>query len=149
MILVTKIFRFEMAHALNGYPGACQYVHGHSYELHVTVSASSDDEYMPAPGFEIDFKQLKKLIKENVIDVLDHSLLLSPQYIDKHPGLRSHENLVVLTAEPSAENLLIYISDLLKKLLPRDVRLQKLKLYETSDSYAEWVCSPDKNHVYG
>jgi 6-pyruvoyltetrahydropterin/6-carboxytetrahydropterin synthase len=36
-IRVTKLFRFEMAHALNGYDGPCKNIHGHSYELQVTV----------------------------------------------------------------------------------------------------------------
>lgn len=39
MLQLTKIFHFEMAHAIDGYAGACKNIHGHTYELHVTVSA--------------------------------------------------------------------------------------------------------------
>lgn len=64
MLMVTKIFQFEMAHAIYGYPGACKNIHGHSYELHVTVSADyKKRSYIPDTGFIIDFKELKKNCK--------------------------------------------------------------------------------------
>ena len=39
MLLLTKIFDFETAHAIDGYNGMCKNIHGHSYELHVTVGS--------------------------------------------------------------------------------------------------------------
>lgn len=140
MLLVTKIFRFEMAHAVYGYPGACKNIHGHSYELHVAVSGNAlGNEYIPAPGFEIDFKEIKKLVTEWVIKPFDHKLVLSRAYLHKNPILHSQENLITWEAEPSAENLLIYIRKMLENNLPKNLILAKLKLYETKDSYAEWV----------
>ena len=60
MITITKVFRFEMAHAIFGYAGKCKNIHGHSYVLHVTVTNSSgDDDFILAPGFILDFKELK------------------------------------------------------------------------------------------
>ena len=57
MLSITKIFNFEMAHAINGYDGACKHIHGHSYQLFVSVSfAKNDSEYIAPPGFIIDFK---------------------------------------------------------------------------------------------
>ncbi|MDZ7648354.1 MAG: 6-carboxytetrahydropterin synthase [Cytophagales bacterium] len=44
VISLTKIFRFETAHAILHYQGACKNVHGHSYELHVTVKATQPTE---------------------------------------------------------------------------------------------------------
>ncbi|MDE7148907.1 MAG: 6-carboxytetrahydropterin synthase, partial [Bacteroidales bacterium] len=38
---VTKIFRFEMAHALPDYDGPCAHLHGHSYRLEVTLSTGT------------------------------------------------------------------------------------------------------------
>ncbi len=68
MIPVTKIFHFEMAHATQGYSGECKNIDGHSYELHVSVSSATNEaDYIPAPGFLIDFKKLKKLVTESVI----------------------------------------------------------------------------------
>ena len=139
MLLVTKIFRFEMAHAVNGYPGACKNIHGHSYELHVTVSGNAlGNDYIPAPGFEIDFKEIKKLVMEYVIKLFEHKLVLSKSFLIQNPGLAAQENLVCWEAEPSAENLLIYIRKELEKVFPVNIKLCSLKLYETKDSYAEW-----------
>ena len=140
MLFVTKIFYFEMAHAIFGYPGACRNIHGHSYKLHVSVSsASGSEDYIPTPGFEIDFKEIKKVVAESVIKSLDHKLVLSRDYLAQHPTLLSQENLVAWEAEPTAENLLIYIRRLLENSLPDGVKLAKLKIYETKDSYAEWM----------
>ncbi|WP_460693029.1 6-pyruvoyl trahydropterin synthase family protein [Mucilaginibacter puniceus] len=75
MIRITKIFHFEMAHALDGYNGACRNIHGHSYELHVTIaSVKAEDAYLHSPGFIIDFKELKKIINLAIIEKFDHKL---------------------------------------------------------------------------
>ena len=75
-----------MAHAIHGYQGACKNIHGHSYELHVTLGTSSvQKEYIPSPGFIIDFKQIKNLVNTTVIEKFDHSLVLSEAYLKEHP----------------------------------------------------------------
>lgn len=79
MITVTKIFNFEMAHALFNYKGPCADLHGHSYILHVTVkSAKGVGNELISPGFIMDFKELKEIVNSKVIALLDHKLALSP-----------------------------------------------------------------------
>lgn len=129
-----------MAHAIHGYPGACRNIHGHSYELHVSVGISNYNNYfIPDTGFIMDFKQIKQLIKELVIEGFDHKLVLSQHFLAHHPELYSYENLVKWEVEPSVENMLICIQRLLCSKLPPGVALSELKLYETPDSYAKWV----------
>ncbi len=138
MLQVTRIFRFEMAHAIYGYAGACRNIHGHSYELHVTArQLNNSDDYLPAPGFVMDFKELKQLM-EPIIASMDHKLVLSREYVNKHTGLFMQENLVTWDHEPSAENILTFIRLRLQKVLPQNIELHKLKIYETNNSYAEW-----------
>ena len=140
MLQVTKIFHFEMAHAIAGYNGPCKNIHGHSYELHVAVlPAGADDNYIPAPGFIFDFKQLKKIVTSVIIEKLDHKLVLSKTFVEKNNTIPVKENLFILDAEPTAENLLIYIRDSLKSHLPEGILLSALKIYETNSSYAEWI----------
>jgi len=140
MIQITKIFYFEMAHAIHGYAGACKNIHGHSYELQVTVSGRTpNDEYIPAPGFIFDFKELKQLVTGCIISKLDHKIILSEDYIAAHPSLQYQENLIILGAEPTAENLLLSMQNLLSDALPSTVKLVELKLYETKDSFAGWI----------
>ena len=140
MLTLTKIFHFEMAHAIYGYPGTCKDIHGHSYQLEVTVTSEQAAEtYLPTPGFVIDFKELKQFVNSSIIQVFDHKLILSKAFLDVNPGIQFQENLIAWEVEPTAENILIYIQDILVKKLPVTIKLSKLKLYETKDSYVEWV----------
>ncbi|MEY3188849.1 MAG: hypothetical protein RIT41_1384 [Bacteroidota bacterium] len=139
MISVTKIFHFEMAHAIHGYTGACQHIHGHSYELHVCViSENQENEYLPAPGFKVDFKEIKELVHTHIIKVLDHKLILSEAFLANTSISPVPENLFLWQVEPSAENLLHFIQQKINAILPSSIILSKLKLFETKDSYAEW-----------
>jgi 6-pyruvoyltetrahydropterin/6-carboxytetrahydropterin synthase len=143
MIQLTKIFHFEMAHAIHGYEGPCKHVHGHSYELHLSITGeNTGTEYIPAPGFEVDFKDIKQLVVSEVIDQLDHKLVLSHDFLAVHPSFAGQKNLVSWEVEPSAENLLIFIAKKLKERVPAHSRLSYMKLYETKNSYAEWF-NPD------
>ncbi len=129
-----------MAHAILGYQGVCKNIHGHSYKLHITVSGgSTSNEYIPAPGFVLDFKELKQIAGSAIVQQFDHKLVLSRNYLAKNPDIGSQENLVIWEAEPTAENMLIYIQKVLRKKLPPAIRLVELKLYETKDSYATWI----------
>ncbi len=143
MVSVTKIFHFEMAHAIHGYRGACKNIHGHSYELHVSVASNKVYEgYFPAPGFVIDFKELKKTVTSAIIENLDHKLILSRNFLSANASFSTQENLVIWEEEPTAENLLVFISQKLFSKFPAEIKLVKLKLYETKDSYAEWTAWP-------
>jgi len=140
MLSLTKIFHFEMAHAICGYPGSCKNIHGHSYELEVTVTGDKENQnYITAPGFILDFKELKQLVTSSIIKTFDHKLVLSGSYLGQNPAIKSQENLVAWEAEPTAENLLIYMAKILCNVLPEEVKLVRLRLYETKDSYAEWT----------
>ncbi len=136
-----------MVYAIHGYTGACKNIHGHSYELLVTVSGSvTKEEYIPAPGFIYDFNELKQLVNKFIIRVLDHKLVLSKNYIEKHPFIRSQENLIILEAQPTAENLINYMHQILSAVLPSPIKLAELTLYETKDSFARWIDSNKPQH---
>lgn len=140
MISITKIFHFETGHAIHNYDGACAAIHGHSYELHVTVRAAEggEDALVP-PGFVLDFKDLKKIVKEHIISRFDHKLVLSREYIRSMEAGSFFKNVFELDREPTAENILLFIKEELNRSLPEPIILQALKLFETNSSYAEWV----------
>lgn len=139
MISITKIFRFETAHAIHQYPGSCAQIHGHSYKLHVTVQANEHlEKYIPGLGIIMDFKLLKFVVQESVLNLLDHKLILSKAYLNESKNEFSKEELVELEAEPTAENLLLFLRDQITPKLPEQVLLTSLKLWETNDSFAEW-----------
>lgn len=140
MIRITKNFHFEMAHAIYGYNGACKNIHGHSYQLQVTVS-DGKQHIVPieGTGIMIDFKVIKKIVQQAVIEKMDHHLCLSTHFLKAHPAFPKQDNLLIWDFEPTAENMLIYIAQTIKSLLPAEIQLIHLKLYETPDSFAEWL----------
>jgi 6-pyruvoyltetrahydropterin/6-carboxytetrahydropterin synthase len=108
--------------------------------LHVTVRGKEEVEgFLGGTGILMDFKDLKQLVNEAVVDRFDHQLILSKAYLEANPALKGLENLQIWDIEPSAENIILYIKQELQQGLPEDVELVKLVLYETSDSYAEWI----------
>lgn len=146
MILITKIVNFETAHAIHGYSGACKNIHGHSYELHVTIaSVNNSNDYIPAPGFLIDFKEIKNIVNSTITVNFDHKIILSKNFIEANPALPSLENIFLWDFEPTAENMLVFIKNCLNDHLPIGIKLVRLKLFETKNSYAEWVLNTTFN----
>jgi len=77
-IRITKQFSFETGHALYGYDGKCRNVHGHSYRLSVTVIGTPIAEASNVKfGMVIDFGDLKKVVKEEIVDVFDHATVFN------------------------------------------------------------------------
>lgn len=143
-IRVTKVFTFDMAHALHGYDGLCKNIHGHTYRLSVTlIGKTIQEEGHAKQGMVIDFSDFKKIVKEKVVDVFDHTLVLnanSPHA--KIQGLADNfERLILTDYQPSCENLLIDILERIKTDLPSNVELCNVRLEETPTSYAEWFKS--------
>ncbi|MBP7463134.1 MAG: 6-carboxytetrahydropterin synthase [Bacteroidales bacterium] len=147
-VRVTKKFDFEMAHALYGYDGLCRTVHGHSYKLDVTVMGTpiTDDKNVKL-GMVIDFSDFKKIVKELIVDVYDHSLVVS--YRENLTGLSTNQALFnrihVVDYQPTCENMIVHFAEILKQALPDYVQLFSLKLYETANSFAEWFADDQKD----
>ena len=145
-VRVTKVFRFEMAHALDGYEGLCKNIHGHSYVFSVTVLGEPmQEEGNPENGLVVDFGDLKKIVNENVVNHFDHALILK----ETSPFLKSldktlNERLITTPYQPSCENLLLHFIEIIRPLFPNNLQLVSARLNETQNSYAEWLLS-DQN----
>lgn len=137
-IRLTKQFDFEAAHALEGYEGKCKDIHGHSYFLDVTVIGEVDHESGELDGSMVmDFADLKKIVKDNIIDKFDHQLILSKKsrfvgIIDDNP------RMMIVDYVPTCENMLVDIVNRLKANMPKGIELNNVFLRETPRSYAEW-----------
>ena len=144
LIRVTKEFRFEAAHALKGYDGPCRNIHGHSYELSVTVIGSPVTDLQSSKlGMVMDFGDLKKIVKKQIVDPLDHALLLYEKYPQedlKQLG-EPFTNLVLLPYQPTSENLLLDFAGRIRELLPGGIRLFSMRLRETANSFTEWFAA--------
>jgi len=141
-IRITKQFSFETGHALYGYDGKCKNVHGHSYKLSVTVIGRPiKDTSNVKFGMVIDFTDLKKIVKEEIVDQFDHATVFNKNtpHIELARELQSRDHHVILVEyQPTSENMVIDFAERIKSRLPNQIQLHSLKLQETETSFAEW-----------
>ena len=140
-VRISKEFTFDMAHALLNYDGLCKNIHGHSYTLVVTVKGTPvNNESSPKNGMLIDFKDLKKIVREQIIYPLDHALVLnaasSAEIIEVLQ--KNYEKIVLTDYQPTTENMIVDLAGRIKALLPANLQLYSLRLRETPTSYVEW-----------
>jgi len=139
IIRVTKQFHFEMAHALLDYDGPCKNIHGHSYQLNVTVkgkvktNTSDSDE-----GMVVDFGVIKKIVKDMVVDVFDHALVLNEKANIDVSNFEFMNKLIRVPYQPTCENMLVHFAKTIQDHLPNHIKLHSLFLRETNTSFAEW-----------
>ncbi|WP_027076437.1 6-pyruvoyl trahydropterin synthase family protein [Maribacter antarcticus] len=144
-IRITKQFSFETGHALYGYDGKCRNVHGHSYKLSVTVIGQpiTDTSHVKL-GMVIDFTDLKKIVKEEIVDKFDHSTVFNKNtpHIELAKELTNRGHSVILADyQPTSENMVIDFSAKIIARLPKNIKLHSLRLQETETSFAEWYGS--------
>ncbi|WP_372917177.1 6-pyruvoyl tetrahydropterin synthase family protein [Salegentibacter sp.] len=144
-IRITKQFNFETGHALYGYDGKCRNVHGHSYKLNVTVIGEPiSDKNDVKFGMVIDFGDLKKIVKSEIVDKFDHATVFNKNtpHIELAQELSNRDHHVILVDyQPTSENMVIDFAEKIKNRLPGHIQLHSLKLQETESSFAEWYAS--------
>lgn len=146
VIRVTKMFTFDMAHALNGYDGPCRNIHGHTYSLFVSIKGKvKNDIEDPKNGMVMDFGFLKKIVKEEIISEFDHALVLEDSMAYSE-GLRTQlkqqfDKVIYLPLQPTCENLMLHYLHLLMPHFTNHLELVYIKLSETPTSYTEWYAS--------
>ena len=132
-----------MAHALFGYDGLCKNIHGHSYRLWVTIIGNVlEEENHVKNGMVLDFSLLKKIVKPEIVDKYDHSLVLNANSPHANIDFSAFEKVFLLPYQPTSENLVYDFVQVIKDKLPKNVSLHKVILSETANSYAEW-CADD------
>lgn len=144
-VRITKQFTFETGHALYGHNGKCKNIHGHSYKLSVTIFGKPlGDSKSSKFGMIMDFSDLKKIVKEEIVNPLDHATIFNKNtpHLQLANNLKSIGHKVVLVDyQPTSEMLVIDFAKKIKKRLPGDIQLFSLKLQETATCFAEWYAS--------
>ena len=134
MVYLTRRERFNAAHKLwveqwseaknREVFGKCANSnwHGHNYELFVTVKGEPD----PVTGMVMDVKHLGKIIKEVIVEKVDHcNLNLDVEFIPNN-------------LQATTENLVLLFWQQLVPHIPEGVALHSLRLHETENIYAEY-----------
>jgi 6-pyruvoyltetrahydropterin/6-carboxytetrahydropterin synthase len=146
-IRVTKRFHFEMAHTLYEYDGLCRNIHGHSYNLEVTISGEPRNEPgHPKDGMVLDFSELKTIVKSRIVDIFDHALMVNNLVPEEQMQLlrQTTNRIIVVDFQPTSENIVVYIAEILQQHLPAGVNLFSIRLFETVTSFAEWFASDNE-----
>lgn len=133
MLTVSKECQFDAAHVLTNHAGQCKNLHGHTYRIIVEVAEGGDGRDMV-----IDFKDLKQVIREVILDRFDHAFMFHEAsaseceiaaVIAKH-GMKS----VGLPFRSTAENLASHFFHALAARL----NVVSVKVFETPESCAEF-----------
>jgi 6-pyruvoyltetrahydropterin/6-carboxytetrahydropterin synthase len=122
MFQVSVEETFSSGHALRGYKGKCENVHGHNYRVQVSLEGPELDNI----GLLVDFTHLKQIVRE-IIKRLDHQFINDLEPFTK--------------VNPSAENLAKYFYDEVSgqlKSLPPGARVTETVIWETDTSSARY-----------
>lgn len=111
---------FDAAHALRGYKGKCESLHGHRFEVMVTVQARELNEI----GISYDFTELKRHLRE-VLEGMDHHNLNETPPFDK--------------VNPSSENLAATLyREMASRLRDAPVALARVQVWESPEASATY-----------
>lgn len=141
---ITTRLEFDAGHRIPCHKSQCRNLHGHRYAIEITLSGeiirqeSSSDN-----GMVMDFSDVKAIARSAVVDVWDHAFLV---YKDDTPvldflmTLPDHKT-VVLDCVPTAENLAAEAFRILKAeykdTYGNHLKLERVRLYETPNSWAD------------
>ena len=112
---------FAAGHALRGYKGKCENIHGHNYKVRVTLEGQELD----STGLLYDFVHLKQVV-QGVIRSLDH------RYLNEFPPFDA--------INPSAENISKYIYEETAKQMKsaNGARISSITVWETDVTAATY-----------
>jgi len=120
MYRISVEYHFDAAHALRGYKGKCESLHGHRFKVVAKVTASKLDDI----GLAYDFTELKAKLKA-ILERLDHTFVNEVPPFDK--------------INPSSENIAATIyGELRKELKEAPVALDSVEVWESPTSGVEY-----------
>jgi 6-pyruvoyltetrahydropterin/6-carboxytetrahydropterin synthase len=120
MFEISVEYTFAAGHALRGYKGKCENVHGHNYKVQVMVGGDQLD----SAGLLLDFVDLRRAIK-GLVERVDHRFLNDLEPFDK--------------INPSAENIAKFFYDeLAPQVQERGQQIQAVRVWETDTTSATY-----------
>lgn len=129
MVKVIKEFTFDSAHQLIGHKGKCANLHGHTYKLHVCVEGvPNTHKGHTDESFVIDFGDLKQVVKELIVDKLDHAFIA----LGNEPVLETAKETGIKTAvlgfRTTCENMAQFVC---WKLYQNNIPVSYVQIWET------------------
>lgn len=146
-VTITKEFSWSMAHLLAGHEGLCKNLHGHNYKMQIEVTRKMEDVIMSeinSQGMVIDFKDLKQLIIDKIVEPLDHAFMYwinSPDPLEHEIAeilIKNERKVAKVNYRPTAEEMAMnFFTTLTEELSILNLELRAVKVWETPTSFAE------------
>ncbi|MBI4938906.1 MAG: 6-carboxytetrahydropterin synthase QueD [Nitrosomonadales bacterium] len=141
---VTRRLEFDAGHRIPNHASQCRHLHGHRYAIEITLSGEIiADEGASEQGMVMDYSEVKRIAKEQLVDEWDHAFLVyrgDRTVLDFLNGLPGHKT-VVLDAPPTAENLAMLAFGLLdgayRDTYGNHLQLERVRIYETPNNWAD------------
>ncbi len=141
---ITRRLEFDAGHRIPNHNSQCKHLHGHRYAIEITLSGDIImTEGLSEQGMVMDFSDVKRIAKEQLVDEWDHAFLVyqgDKAILDFLRTLPGHKT-VVLDVVPTAENLAVHAFNRLNSAyhdsFGNHLRLERVRLYETPNNWAE------------
>ena len=143
---ITTRLEFDAGHRIPNHKSSCKNLHGHRYAIEVTVTGPIHDDSKSSDfGMVIDFSDVKKIIKDLVIDRWDHAFIVyqdDKEIVNFLNTLPNHKTVifpVVPTAENMASQAYLILSIEFNKRFNHQLKIKQIRMYETPNSWADAV----------
>ncbi len=138
MISITRSFSWDAAHRLLGHESRCRFLHGHRYVAEVSVTSPDLDSL----GRVIDFSCLKEIIGKWIDDNWDHNIILNCRDplldIDMDGPIWMGRDPYILSGNPTVENMTKHLYYQVQPLLPPDIKIIHIRLWETEKCFCDF-----------
>ena len=143
---ITRHLEFDAGHRIPNHQGQCRHLHGHRYQIEVTLTGElSEVTGSSNEGMIMDFGDIKRIMQETIIEPWDHSFFVAKSdtvMVDFLKTIPGHKTTLI-DHIPTAENLAKYAFELLAPILNSQfdgkIKLQRLRLYETPNCWADVI----------
>jgi len=146
LMLITRKLEFDAGHRITTHNSQCRHLHGHRYVIEITLSGDIiTDEGVAEQGMVMDFSEVKRIAKTQLVDQWDHAFLVysgDTSVINFLQTIEDHKT-VVFDSQPTAEHLAITAFSILDEAYQdsygNQLRLEQVRLFETPNCWADAV----------
>jgi 6-pyruvoyltetrahydropterin/6-carboxytetrahydropterin synthase len=143
-MLITTRLEFDAGHRIPSHKSQCRNLHGHRYAIEITLTGDIiQQENASENGMVMDFSDVKAIARQAVVDLWDHAFLVykgDTEVLEFLNSLPDHKTIVmdrVPTAENMAAEAFRILNGCYKDIYGNHLRLERVRLYETPNSWAD------------
>ncbi len=144
MIKITKSIEWEMGHRIPNHDSKCRNPHGHHYKLDLSLSGPIDsNEGSSSEGMVIDFGEINKILFATIHNYLDHGFMIYDHDEVMCSFFKNHDSenfkVIFVSFIPTVENISQWCYDQIVQLIPHNINIENIRVYETPNSWADFT----------